>query len=76
MSDLLTRLRKKAKTHTKQTGPKCGVCTLPPETLDVLRQLRSEGITNSALGRTLQDEGFKVKANTVSRHFLDHERRQ
>lgn len=74
-TDLLERLRAKAKAQIKAPGTPCGVCSLPKETLEAIRQLKAEGIANTVLARTLVDEGFQIRRTSVSNHFLDHEPR-
>lgn len=70
---MLERMRAKARANTRVPGLKCAVCTLPAETLEVVRQLRAEGIPNTVLSRTLVAEGHPIGRGAVSRHFLDHE---
>jgi hypothetical protein len=72
--DLITRLRERAKKNVLNRGPKCTVCLLPAETLEALRQLKADGFGFSVIARTLAEAGLAtVSANTISRHYLDHE---
>lgn len=73
MTDLLVRLREKASAKMRKTGPRCTVCILPSPLLEALRQLRSEGISYTALVEALKDEGHVVRAGTLGDHFRAHE---
>lgn len=60
-----------AKADKRQHGPKCTVCSLPPEMGDLVRQARKDGIQFSVIERFLKKKGTPLAQHTLARHFRD-----
>lgn len=72
-TDLMAKMRQRAKGKVRVGGPKCAVCSLPAEILAAVRTLRAEGFAVSVIAATLQEDGISVKANALGRHFREDE---
>jgi hypothetical protein len=71
----LADLRKYAKKHKRDGGPRCLTCALPPELLAEIRQGRTEGISFPLLSGYLRAKGHDVRANTLQNHWQEHEQK-
>jgi len=70
---ILTALREKAQELTVQRGPKCSVCSLPPEVLEGVRTLRSEKFQFTTIAGALKTQGVTITGAVIAHHFRDHE---
>ena len=68
-SDQLKKLRAATEAAFQPPGPKCSVCNFPPDVLETVAQLKSEGKTWTSIAKGLQTIGIETKAARLSVHF-------
>ena len=74
MKALEAEFKEFAKIDKRQHGPKCSVCTLPPELLAVIHQGKRDGVEMSLMWRFLRKKGHEIAEHTLARHFrLEHD---
>ena len=74
VSKLKAEFEEFAKADKRKHGPKCRVCALPKEYLDMVHQAKADGIEITVVERFLRKKGLSIPDFTISRHFRqDHD---
>jgi hypothetical protein len=73
--DAADRLRAFVTANSPHHGPMCRACALPADIMAAVRKIRDERISFAVIAAWLKTEGHPVAANTLARHFREHDGR-